>query len=468
VELVRVSEHEWERTPAANGHARVRLLGSEAAQDPTALVQLERLTAFAGSRGEVLALPNLDAGRELPEGCVLAADGLVVPAAAGVDLGCGVRVLAVRGVRQKKAREHRGELAKALADAIPARTGTFPLRAHELDQVLRDGAAWAVARKFGEEEDLARLEGGGRIAGAEPRHVSADARVRAAPQLGTLGAGAHFVELTVVEELTDERAAAALGLEPGALLVVVHTGSRALGQQVSEDFTALFRKHSDRDAARAFPELAAAPLDSDAGQAFLGAALAAENFALANRQVITQRVRTVLREAFGALAIDVAFDSSHNHVRRELHGGVAEPRELLVHRKGALRALGPGHADLPDEHRALGQPLLLPGGLGRPSFVLLASGETERRTLSSLPHGVGRARTQAEACARTAGRDLRRELTRSGLVLRTLERSTTAEHVCEAWRELDPALEVLVVAGLARPLARLTPFVLVRTRISPA
>ena len=466
MKLTRSAEHEWELGTSAPERARVRIVARGPGSEHAALEQLERLARVAGGRAEVLALPNFGAGRVLPEGCVLAtsaAGALVVPDAAGVDLGCGVRVLAVRGIRPKKAREHRGELAKALADAIPGAAGTFPLRAHELDQVMREGAAWAVGRKFGSAEDLARLAGGGRFGGADARHVSAEARVRAAPQLGTLGAGAHFVELAVVEELGDEPAAAALGFEPDALAVLIHTGSRALGQQTSEDFRARFGKRAaERGGEPGAPELASAPLDSDEGRAFLGAALAAENFALANRQVITQRVRTVLTEAFGALAIELAFDASHNHVRLETHGRDAGVRELLVHRKGALRTLGPGHAELPHAHRALGHPLLLPGGLGQPSLLMLATAEPERRTLASLPHGVGRVLTPAEARARAGGRDLARELARAGLVVRSTGRTELAECPPEAWRELDDARALLVALGLARPLARLAPFVLVR------
>lgn len=466
MELSRNAEHEWELLASAPGSARVRIVARDPAGEPESLAQLERLARVSGARAEVLALPGFGAGRVLPAGCVLAspaADARVVPEAAGVDLGCGVRVLAVRGVRPKKAREHRGELAKALADAIPVAVGTLPLRAHELDQVMRDGAAWAVARRHGSEQDLARLAGGGRLAGSEPRHVSAEARVRAAPQLGTLGAGAHFLELAVVEELLDESAAATLGFEPGALAVLIHTGSRALGQQSSADFRDRFAKRAaERGEPPGAPELACAPFDSDEGRAFLGAALAAENFALANRQVITQRVRAVLQEAFGALAIEVAFDASHAHVRLERHAHEGRERELLVHRKGALRALGPGHEELLPAQRALGQPLLLPGGLGRASYVLLASGAPEIRTLASLPHGVGRALTPAEARVRAGARDLARELARTGLVLRSAGRSELAEQGPEVWRELAPALRLLVDAGLARPLARLMPFVLVR------
>ena len=459
--LHQTEPHCWTLATEDPEAARVTLFGPDPAQACAALETLVRVAASAGPLAQLHAFPQLGTGRSWPEGCVLTTPDLLVPAAAGSDLGCGVRVLSVRGVRAKKAREHRGELARALADAIPHEIGTRPLRADELDQVLRDGAAWAVAHGFGEEADLARLEGGGRVAGAEPRHVSAEARVRAAPQLGTLGGGAHFIEVATVEEPVDP-CAAALGLEPGALAVVIHTGSRALGHQVTRDFLARFAGLRAQGRAPDAAPLATAALGTEAGAAYLAAACAAENFALANRQVATQRARDVLQDAFGSLAIEVAFDTCHDHVRRERVEGRSTSSDPLVHRKGAVRVLPPGHAALPADHRALGSPLLLPGGLGHPSLVLAATDGPARLTHGSLPHGVGRELTVDQARARALGRDLARELARRGLAVRIGKRTRLEEEHPEVWRALDGTRTWLEEAGLARALARLVPFVLVR------
>jgi tRNA-splicing ligase RtcB len=265
-------------------------------------------------------------------------------------------------------REHRGELAKALLTAIPAGTGRggeIKLKAHELDQVARGGARWAVERKYGEPEDLERTEERGEAAWAEPRAVSADARVRGAPQLGTLGSGNHFLELQTVEEVFDDEAARALGLLAGELTVLIHTGSRGFGHQVCDDFLERMQVASKRYGI-ALPDrqLCSAPFDSDEGQAYFGAMGAAMNFAFANRQVITHRVRGVLAKAFGDVEVRVVYDVCHNIAKKERHVVDGVERELVVHRKGATRAFGPGHPEIPEPYRALGQPVLVPGDMG--------------------------------------------------------------------------------------------------------
>jgi len=422
------------------------------------VTELAHLAALPGARA-LLALPELARGVGAPRGLAFALDpasGVLVPAAGGPDPHCGVRLHALRGLRAKRAREHRGELAKALAEAIPCgpgRTGALALKAHELDQVGRLGARWAVERKLGRAEDLVALEGGGRLAWADPSDVPADARVRAAPQLGTLGSGGHFVELAELVETFDEAALRALGLEPGGLVLALHAGSRAFGHE-------LVRSARERLRAKTGAEHVA--LASPAGRALLGALGAAANFALANRQVMTHRAREVLMRAFGAIELAVVFDAEHDGVRLERLRGSDGERELLVHRHGATRALGPGHAELPPAHRALGSPVLLPGGPAQPSFLLLATAAAEQSSLASLPHASARLLTPA-ACRAAAGtRDLARELARGGLSLRATTPTTLADELPGARVDARTTVELLTRLGLARPVARLAPFAIVK------
>ncbi len=472
---VQVAENEWELPRSGAMRVPGRVFASaqrfESLRDDACLEQVANVACLPGIVGASIALPDVHRGHGFPIGAVAAFDpregGVIAPAGVGLDIHCGVRLLVVRGVRPKKAREHRGELAKALLLAVPAgagRDGELKLKAHELDQVARQGAAWAVARGYGEPEDLERVEERGAASWAEPRHVSADARIRGAPQLGTLGSGGHFLEVQTVAEVFDEDAARALGLTLGGLTAMIHTGSRGFGHQVCEDFLARMQATQRRQGIE-LPEraLRCAPFDSDEGQAFFGALGSAVNFALANRQVITQRVRAVLRAAFGAdVEAEVVCDLGHNGARLERHLVDGVERELLVHRRGATRTLGPGHPELPAPYRALGQPVLVPGGVGRHSYVLLGTPTAASRTFASCSHGAGRLLDRTEARAAARGRDLTRELARQGISLQASRRATVEEEIGAANRDVTDTLEIVTRAGLARPVAKLAPFVVVK------
>jgi tRNA-splicing ligase RtcB len=471
---VRISELEWELPRSGAMRVPGRVFASAelfaALRDDPCLEQVTNVACLPGIVGASLAMPDVHWGYGFPIGGVAAFDahaGVISPGGVGFDINCGVRLLALDGVRAKKAREHRGELAKALLQAIPAgagRGGELKLKAHELDHVARAGAAWAVERDLGEPDDLERTEEHGTAAWAEPRHVSADARIRGAPQLGTLGSGNHFLELGVVAEVFDAGAAAALGLAPDGLTLLIHTGSRGFGHQVCDDFVERMQHASKRHGIE-LPDrqLSAAPFDSDEGQAYFGAMGAAMNFAFANRQVITHRVRAVLRDAFGPkLRATVVTDVCHNVAKRERHLVDGIERELVVHRKGATRAFGPGHPDVPAAYRELGQPVLVPGDMGRSSYVLLGTHEAERRTFGSCCHGAGRVLSRTQARERARGRDIARELARQGISLQSASRAGVEEELSEAYKDVAAVVDVVVRAGLARPVARLKPFAVVK------
>lgn len=380
---------------------------------------------------------------------------------------CGVRLLSVHGVRQKLAREHRGELAAQILRDVPAGTGrggALKLKAHELDHVSRGGAHWAVERGFGLPEDLAHIEEGGCAAWADPEPVSADARKRGADQLGTLGSGNHFIEVQAVEEIYDAEAAARLGLEPDGLTVLIHTGSRGFGHQVCDDFLdKMLRASRTYGIELADKQLCAAPFHSLEGQSYFGAMGAAMNFAFANRQVITHRVREVLERKFGErVAARVVYDVCHNIAKRERHVVDGRERELVVHRKGATRAFGPGHPMVPPAYRDVGQPVLVPGDMGRYSFVLVGTAKAGEETFGSCCHGAGRRLSRHKALEAARGRDIRRELAERGVSLQAASMRGAAEEISDAYKDVAQVVDVVARAGLARLVAKLRPFVVVK------
>jgi tRNA-splicing ligase RtcB len=442
-----------------------------AIEDDPCLQQVRNVACLPGIVGHSIGMPDIHWGYGFPIGGVAAFDpregGVISPGGVGFDINCGVRLLAIRGVKARLARKHRGELAAGLARAVPAgagRGGAIHLKAHELDQVGREGAHWAVARGFGRPSDLAHCEELGRASWARPKPVSADARIRGAPQLGTLGSGNHFLELQEVAEVFDQRSADRLGLGLGQVTALIHTGSRGFGHQICEDYVAAMVRRSG-EAISELPDrqLASVPFDSELGQEYFGAMGAAMNFAFANRQVITHRVREVLAKQFGEQAeASVVYDVCHNIAKLERHRVEGVERELVVHRKGATRALPAGHPGLPATYRDLGQPVLVPGDMGRASFVLLGARGALERAFGSCCHGAGRVMSRNRARELARNRDIPRELAKSGISLQAAGRRTVDEELPDAYKDVSQVVDVVRRAGLATLVARLVPFAVVK------
>jgi tRNA-splicing ligase RtcB len=336
----------------------------------------------------------------------------------------------------------------------------------ELDRILHDGAERAVAMGFGRPEDLPALEAGGRLDGAEPRGVSKRARQRGRDQLGTLGSGNHFVEIGTVDETYDDEAAGALGIERGTVTVLIHTGSRGLGHQVCDDHLDIML-----DAARRYgiplpdPQLCCAPLGSPEARSYWGAMNAAANFAFANRQLITHFVRRSFGEVFGeaaAEAVAVVYDVAHNIAKLEEHDFDGRRRTVCVHRKGATRAFPPGHPELPPHLRELGQPVLVPGDMGRYSYVLLGTDRAASETFSSCCHGAGRRLSRHAAKKQARPRDLPAELAARGIIVRAASRATIDEEMPEAYKDVSAVVDVVHGAGIGKKVARLRPLGVVK------
>jgi tRNA-splicing ligase RtcB len=474
--LERIDEHRW-RIPRSGAMRTDGLVFASEAQvgeleSDEALRQVANVACLPGIVGPSIAMPDLHWGYGFPIGGVAAFDaerGVVSPGGVGYDINCGVRLLEVP-LGEAEVRPRLRELIEALFRAVPSGVGSarsdLRLTDRELDRVLEDGAQRAVELGFGRTEDLDALEAGGRLPGAEPHRVSKRARDRGRDQLGTLGSGNHFVEVQRIDAVYDAVAAARLGLARDGVTVLIHTGSRGLGHQTCDDHLDVMVGSARRHGIELpDPQLCCAPLASPEAKAYLGAMNAAANFAFANRQLITHFVRRALAEVFGddaAAGTTVLYDVAHNIAKLEEHEVGGRRRTLCVHRKGATRAFPPGHSELAPRHRDLGQPVLVPGDMGRASFVLLGTEQAAAETFASSCHGAGRRLSRHAAQRAARARNLPRELEERGILVRAASRATIDEEMPEAYKDVEEVVGVVDAAGIARKLARLRPMAVVK------
>ena len=417
-----------------------------------ALDQLANGATLPGIVKAALAMPDIHQGYGLPVGGVVASDaehGTVSPGAIGFDINCGVRLLATP-LRAAELAPRLPRVVDALYEAIPTGVGArgaVRLAADDLPDVLVQGAAWAVERGHGHPADLARLESGGVIAGAVPDALSTQARERGLRQLGSLGSGNHFLELQVIDEIFDDAAAAEFGLERGRVTVMIHTGSRGLGHQVCTDFLRVAEGALSRYGI-SVPDrqLACVPVRSPEARAYLGGMRAAANFAFANRQLLAAVTRRVLEQVVGVRPNDVAtvYDVAHNIAKEEEHEVDGRRRRVLVHRKGATRAFP-------------GQPVLIPGDMGRYSFVLRGTEAAMRETFGSTCHGAGRLLSRTAAVKAARGRHIAQELRAQGVIARAAGRAALAEEMPEAYKDVKDVVEVVHNFGISTRVARLRP-----------
>lgn len=447
-------------------------------KDDLAPEQVANVATLPGIVGHALAMPDIHWGYGFPIGGVAAFDpeagGVVSPGGVGFDINCGVRLLRT-GLDERDLRPRLRETVDALFDAVPCGMGSrggLDLGERDLDAILDTGAAWAVEQGHARQEDREAMEDRGAIAGADARQVHERARVRGRRSLGSLGSGNHFLELQVVDRTWDAAACKSYGVGAGDVLAMIHTGSRGLGHQVCEDHVkdlqAVPARHGivlpDR-------QLACAPLGTPEADRYLAAMAAAANFAFCNRSVITGHVRSVLGRLFGAGAaedVTVLYDVCHNIAKMEEHVVPAGPdagrrKRLCVHRKGATRAFGPGHPDVPSAYRAVGQPVMVPGDMGRASFLLAASEGALAQTFGSCCHGAGRHMSRAQAKRTWSGTELLRELwQRDGIYVRAATPDVAAEEAPEAYKDVSQVVDSVEMAGLARKAARMRPLGVVK------
>ncbi len=455
---------------------RIYSAGPPAPDDPS-LEQVRNVAHLPGILRFSLAMPDIHWGYGFPIGGVAAVDlddGAVSPGGVGYDINCGVRVLTT-ALPAAELRPRLREAAAQIYRDVPAGVGAshaIPrLDDDALDEVLSQGARWAVRRGFAAaSDDAERCEEGGCLRGADPAAVSARARARGADQLGTLGSGNHFLELDEVAEVHDAGAAEAFGLSPGQVVVQIHSGSRGLGYQVCDEtlaaLTPRFASFGADYAAVPDRQLACAPVQSPEGREYLAAMQAAANFAWANRQVMTGLAARALQRALGLsdrdLGARVLYDVCHNVAKVEEHEVDGARREVLVHRKGATRAFGPGDPRVPAPYRAVGQPVLIPGDMGRHSWILAGTARAMRDTFGSSCHGAGRVLSRGEALRRAKGRSIARELEARGIEVLARGKKTLAEEMSEAYKDVSRVVAVMAGAGISRPVARLVPMAVIK------
>jgi len=466
------SDYEWEIPRQGAMRVPAVIYASESLvrdMDRKVVEQAVNVAALPGIVKASYAMPDAHWGYGFPIGGVAAFDpeegGVVSAGGVGFDISCGVRCLHT-GLHRDDIMKVQQPLAHELSRAIPAgigSTGEIRLGDKEMDAMLAGGAAWAVQRGWGEAADLERIEEHGQMKHAKPGNVSAQAKRRQRDEMGTLGSGNHYLEIQEVTEVFDARIAAAYGLARGDIVLMIHCGSRGLGHQIGTEYlkrmAVTAAQHGIHLPDR---ELACAPINSDVGQEYLGAMRAAINCALANRQILTHLVREVFRRMLPQARLPLLYDVSHNTCKVEEHRVDGGTRKLYVHRKGATRAFGPGHPDVPAAFRDAGQPVLIGGSMGTGSYVLAGTKQSEALAFSSACHGAGRAMSRHQALKTWQGRKVVDDLAARGILVKSPSMRGVAEEAPEAYKDVSAVVDAAHAAGLARKVARVEPLVCIK------
>jgi len=468
----RRAAYQWEIPPQGAMRVPGMIYATEALvrdMDTKVYEQVVNVAKLPGIVSASYAMPDAHWGYGFPIGGVAAFDpnagGVISAGGVGFDISCGVRCLHT-GLSRADVIAVQRALADALYARIPAgvgSTGLLHLESAEMDAMLSGGARWAVERGFGVPEDLERIEELGAMSGARPEDVSEKARHRQRDEMGTLGSGNHYLEVQEVTAVYAEATARAFGLGLGDIVVMIHCGSRGLGHQIGTEFLRRMAVAAGRYSIE-LPdrELACAPIHSDVGREYLGVMRAAINCALANRQILTHLVREVFAGIVPRAVLTTLYDVSHNTCRVEEHRIDGSMKQLYVHRKGATRALGPGHPDLPPALREAGQPVLIGGSMGTGSYILAGSESAEGAAFSSACHGAGRAMSRHEALRKWKGRQVVDALAQRGILIKSPSMRGVAEEAPDAYKDVSAVVDAAEAAGLARKVARLEPLVCIK------
>jgi tRNA-splicing ligase RtcB len=469
--LYKLTDYLWELPKTGGMRVPARIYATEAmitqiVRDK-APQQAANVAHLPGIVSASLAMPDIHWGYGFPIGGVAAFDldeGVISPGGVGYDINCGVRLMASRLTReqiQPRLRELMNQLFRDVPTGVGA-AGALVVSVDKLHPVAERGARWAVECGFGGESDLAHIEEHGCIAGADPAEVSHRAWQRGREQLGTLGSGNHFLEVGYVAEIYDAEAARVLGLQLDQITVIIHCGSRGFGYQVCDDYLGVM-DNAVKNYHIVLPDrqLACAPIGSPEGRRYLGAMRCAINYAFANRQVIAHNTRKAFEKTLAMSSTEVAlrtvYEVAHNIAKFETHIVDNRERRLCVHRKGATRAFAPGRIEVPPEYRAIGQPVLIPGDMGRYSYVLTGTEKAMRDTFGSTCHGAGRALSRVKARQAAAGRNIVREMEERGIIVRGQSRRTVDEEISEAYKDVSNVVDACALAGISRNVAQLRP-----------
>lgn len=477
--LEKIDDYRWKIPKSYKSQMRVdgiiyidaRLL--EKVKEDQAPEQVANVATLPGILKASMAMPDIHWGYGFPIGGVAGFDtktGVISPGGVGYDINCGVRLLRTNLSRNDITDDILEKLVRSLFHDIPSgigSTGKIRISEEEVKVVLIKGARWAYENGYGTKDDLEYTEENGQMKGADPNKISRRALERGGPQLGTLGAGNHFLEIQEVEEIYDVNAANIFRLEKGQITVMIHTGSRGLGYQVCDDNVKdLGRAVQKYNISLPDRQLACAPIESSEGKAYFAAMACAANYAWANRQCITHWVREAFRKVYNKtpdeLGMELIYDVAHNIAKFEEHTVDGNKMTVCVHRKGATRAFPPNHSALPDKYKSLGQPVIIPGDMGTNSHLLLGTQRAFEETFGSTCHGAGRVWSRTHALDETRNRDVARELKSKGILVMAASREVLREEVPDAYKDVDVVVDVCHKAGISKKVAKMRPLGVVK------
>ncbi len=481
LELERLSEAEWLLTKKGEMRVPGRVIADEQTieqlrqdladkKEWNALRQLRNVACLPGIVSEAIALPDVHPGYGFPIGGVAAfdaAEGVVVVGGVGFDINCGVRLLSTpldRAALTSRA----NDVSRDLFNTVPAGIGSegkLRLTMREIDDLLEQGAGYVIERGYGLPEDIEFIEENGCIPNADPSAVSESAKQRQFRQVGTLGAGNHYVEVQEVEEILDQEAATMYGLRTGQIVVSIHTGSRALGHQIGQDYLKIMDEASRKyDIPVHERELVCAPISSPEGNRYLSAIACGANCAFANREVITHLIRSVFHRIFGMspASVRTVYDIGHNNAKFEEHKVAGEVRRLLVHRKGSTRAFGPGREESPPKYRSVGHPTLVGGTMGTSSYVMRGTDLGMEKVFGSGIHGAGRALSRKKAAKKYWGEEIQSNLSNQGIILLAHSKRGIAEEAPGAYKDVESVVSAAVHSGINKAVARLVPMIVIK------
>ena len=467
MDLKKINDYTWEIPKTGEMKVPTVIYTSskllEGVKRDRTLQQARNVACLPGIQKMAYVMPDAHQGYGFPIGGVAAFDldqGIISPGGVGYDINCGVRLLKTE-YTEKDIHEKRKQLLDEIFRKVPAgvgKGGITRLNRNVLLEVCVKGAEWAVENGYGRREDLKRTEENGRMREADPSHLSPRAIERGIPQLGTLGAGNHFLEIQKVSEIFDGDVAGVFGIHSvGQILIMIHCGSRGLGHQVASDFIRLME---NKIGSRGLPdrELINAPVRSPLGQQYYKSMSAAVNYAFANRQMIAHWVRNVFKKVMGsAEGMDQVYDVCHNVAKIEKHTIDGRLKDVCVHRKGATRSFGPGREEIPEVYRSVGQPIIIPGSMGTASYILVGTHEAEQLSFGSTAHGAGRVMSRHEAIRRFRGEKIKQDLESRGIELKSTSWKGVAEEASQAYKDVDEVVKVSHKAGIGKLVAKVIP-----------
>ena len=469
MELKKISDIEWEIPKEGKMIVPARIFASEKLMEnikkDITLEQIKNVAMLPGIQKYAIALSDAHQGYGFPIGGVAAFDlnkGVISPGGVGYDINCSVRLLRTN-LKFSDIKDNKKEIIHSLFRTIPSgvgRGGKIRLSKEELDGVLKGGTQWAVKKGYGVKEDYLHTENNGKLPDANPNDVSERAKSRGMGQLGSLGAGNHFLEIQIVDEIFDEKIAKIFGLEKGQITIMIHCGSRGLGHQVASDYIkAMENKYGWPEQDR---ELVNAPIKSELGKKYLSAMACAANFAFANKQLITHWVRQDLKHYFPKFKAEVVYDVCHNIAKFEKHIIDEKEKQVLIMRKGATRSFGPGRKEIPKVYRKIGQPVLIPGSMGTASYVLVGTKKAEQVSFGSTAHGAGRVESRTQARKTIRGENIKQELEKKGIDIETGSWKGLSEEAPQVYKDIDEVVRVSHKAGIGNPVARVKPLAVMK------